>query len=48
MLVEQLAALFEEEPKRVAKARGLLSAPPTVVPSPIKATTFTAVKEALS
>ena len=48
VLVEQLAALFEEEPKRVAKARGLLSAPPTVVPAPMKATTFTAVKEALS
>ncbi|WGM40337.1 cobaltochelatase subunit CobT [Caulobacter sp. NIBR1757] len=48
VLVEQLASLFEEEPKRVAKARGLLSAPPTVVPTPVKATTFSAVKEALS
>lgn len=48
VLVEQLAALFEEEPKRVAKARGLLSPPPTVVPTPIKATTFEAVREALS
>jgi cobaltochelatase CobT len=48
VLVEQLASLFEEEPKRVAKARGLLGALPTVVPPAIKATTFAAVKEALS
>jgi cobaltochelatase CobT len=48
VLVEQLAALFEEEPKRVAKARGLLAAPPTVVPPPVKATTFEAVKDAVS
>ncbi|MDB5468575.1 MAG: cobT [Caulobacter sp.] len=48
VLVEQLASLFEEEPKRVAKARGLLGALPTVVPTPMKATTFAAVKEALS
>jgi cobaltochelatase CobT len=33
VLVEQLAGLFEEEPKRVAKARGLLGALPTVMPS---------------
>ena len=48
VLVEQLAALFEEEPKQVARSRGLLSAPPTVVPPPVKSTTFAAVKEALS
>ncbi len=48
VLVEQLAALFEEEPKRVAKSRGLLGALPTVMPTPMKATTFSAVKEALS
>ncbi len=48
VLVEQLASLFEEEPKRVAKARGLLGALPTVVPTPMKATTFAAVKAALS
>ncbi len=48
VLVEQLASLFEEEPKRVAKSRGLLSALPTVVPTPMKATTFAAVQEALS
>ena len=48
VLVEQLAALFEEEPKRVAKSRGLLGALPTVVPAAVKATTFAAVKEALT
>ena len=48
VLVEQLASLFEEEPKRVAKSRGLLGALPTVMPTPMKATTFSAVKEALS
>ena len=48
VLVEQLAALFEEEPKRVAKSRGLLGALPTVVPPAVKATTFAAVKEAVS
>ncbi|HYE47070.1 MAG TPA: cobaltochelatase subunit CobT [Caulobacter sp.] len=48
VLVEQLASLFEEEPKRVAKARGLLAAPPVVQPPPPKATSFSAVKEALT
>jgi cobaltochelatase CobT len=47
VLVEQLAALFEEEPKRVAKSRGLLGALPTVVPPAVKATTFAAVKDAV-
>jgi cobaltochelatase CobT len=37
VLVEQLAALFEEEPKAVKRARGLLAAPPTVQPAPAKA-----------
>jgi cobaltochelatase CobT len=32
-LVDQLAGLFDEEPKAVKRARGLLAAPPTVQPS---------------
>ncbi|WP_426033082.1 cobaltochelatase subunit CobT [Caulobacter sp. DWP3-1-3b2] len=32
-LVDQLADLFDEEPKAVKRARGLLAAPPTVQPS---------------
>lgn len=35
-LVDQLAGLFDEEPKAVKRARGLLAAPPTVQPSPPK------------
>ncbi|MBI1682166.1 cobaltochelatase subunit CobT [Caulobacter hibisci] len=33
VLVEQLAALFDEEPRAAVRARGLLPPPPTVVPS---------------
>jgi cobaltochelatase CobT len=47
VLVEQLASLFEEEPKRVAKVRGLLSAPPTVQPSAPRAISLKAVREAV-
>jgi cobaltochelatase CobT len=36
-LVDQLADLFDEEPKAVKRARGLLAAPPTVVPQASKA-----------
>ncbi|KRA66333.1 cobalt chelatase [Caulobacter sp. Root655] len=36
-LVDQLADLFDEEPKAVKRARGLLAAPPTVQPSAPKA-----------
>ncbi|KQY35838.1 cobalt chelatase [Caulobacter sp. Root1455] len=36
-LVDQLAGLFDEEPKAVKRARGLLAAPPTVQPSVAKA-----------
>jgi len=46
VLVEQLAELFEEEPKGVARSRGLLAPPPTVQPS-MKATTFRRVREAM-
>lgn len=37
VLVEQLAALFDEEPRAVKRARGLLAPPPTVQPSAPKA-----------
>jgi cobaltochelatase CobT len=37
VLVEQLAALFDEEPRAAVRARGLLPPPPTVVPSDPKA-----------
>lgn len=37
VLVEQLAALFEEEPRTVARARGLLPPPPVVAPQAPKA-----------
>ena len=37
VLVEQLAALFDEEPRAVKKARGLLAPLPTVQPSAPKA-----------
>ena len=47
-LVEQLAGLFEEEPKRVANVRGLLAAPPVTQPPPPKTVTFKQVKEAVS
>jgi cobaltochelatase CobT len=46
-LVEQLAGLFEEEPKRVANTRGLLAAPPVTQPPPPKTVTFKQVQEAL-
>ena len=36
VLVEQLASLFDEEPRAVKRARGLLAPPPTVQPSPAK------------
>ncbi len=45
VLVEQLAELFEEEPRTVTgKTRGLLAAPPTVQP-PMKSATLGAVRE---
>ena len=34
VLVEQLAALFEEEPRQIARPRGLLAPPPVVPPQP--------------
>jgi cobaltochelatase CobT len=37
VLVEQLAALFEEEPRQIARARGLLAPPPVVTPQTPKA-----------
>jgi len=37
VLVEQLAALFEEEPRQIARARGLLAPPPVVTPQAAKA-----------
>jgi cobaltochelatase CobT len=46
-LVEQLAGLFEEEPKRVANIRGLLAAPPVTQPPPPKTVTFKQVREAV-
>ena len=46
-LVEQLAGLFEDEPKRVANVRGLLAAPPVTQPPPPKTVTFKQVREAL-
>jgi len=48
VLVEQLAALFEEEPKRAALARGLLAPPPVTQPPPMKATSFREVRGALT
>ena len=47
-LVEQLAGLFEDEPRRVANVRGLLAAPPVTQPPPPKTVTFKQVSEALS
>ena len=47
-LVEQLAGLFEEEPRRVANIRGLLAAPPVTQPPPPKTVTFKQVREAVS
>ena len=46
-LVEQLAGLFEEEPKRVANIRGLLATPPVTQPPPPKTVTFKQVQEAM-
>ena len=46
-LVEQLAELFEEEPKRVANVRGLLAAPPVTQPPPPKTVTLRQVREAV-
>jgi cobaltochelatase CobT len=37
VLVEQLAALFEEEPRAIARTRGLLAPPPVVTPQAPKA-----------
>ncbi|WP_297511117.1 cobaltochelatase subunit CobT [uncultured Caulobacter sp.] len=37
VLVEQLAALFEEEPRAVTRTRGLLAPPPVVTPQAAKA-----------
>jgi cobaltochelatase CobT len=48
VLVEQLAALFEEEPKRVAANRGLLAALPVTQPPPPRTTTFKEVQGALA
>ena len=47
VLVEQLAALFEEEPRKVAASRGLLAPPPVTQPPPMKSVTFKQVAEAL-
>jgi cobaltochelatase CobT len=47
VLVEQLAELFEEEPKKVARSRGLLSALPVMQPPPPKATSLQAIAESL-
>jgi len=46
-LVEQLAELFEEEPKRGTSSRGLLAAPPVVQPPPMKSVTLKQVREAV-
>ncbi|MCF8506102.1 MAG: cobaltochelatase subunit CobT [Caulobacter sp.] len=46
-LVEQLAGLFEDEPRRVARVRGLLAPPPVTQPPPPKAVTFKQVIEAV-
>jgi cobaltochelatase CobT len=50
VLVEQLAAMFEEDPKRAAKVRGLLAPPPTVQGGPaggLRATSPRKVAEAM-
>ncbi|MCK5908981.1 MAG: cobaltochelatase subunit CobT, partial [Caulobacter sp.] len=36
VLVEQLAALFEEEPRQIARTRGLLAPLPVVTPQAAK------------
>ena len=43
-LVDQLADLFDEEPKAVKRARGLLAAPPTVQPQAPKSASGTGRK----
>jgi cobaltochelatase CobT len=49
VITEQLAALFEEEPKAVTRAAAsLLAAPPSVTPAAVKKTTFREVREALT
>ncbi|ATQ44012.1 cobaltochelatase subunit CobT [Caulobacter mirabilis] len=48
VLVEQLAALFEEEPRRVATTRGLLAPPPVTQPPAMKSTTLRDVRSALA
>ncbi|MBP7705164.1 MAG: cobaltochelatase subunit CobT [Caulobacter sp.] len=48
VLVEQLAALFEEEPRQVARSRGLLAPPPVTQPPAPKTTTFREVRGALT
>jgi len=45
VLVEQLAALFEEEPKAVARSKGLLAPVPVTHPPPPRATSLAAVRE---
>ena len=48
-ITEQLAALFEEEPKAVTRAAAtLLAAPPSVTPAAPRKTTFREVREALT
>jgi hypothetical protein len=50
-MTEQLASLFEEEPRRVAKRANLLTAPPTTQGPPalkgMAKTSFKAVREAV-
>jgi cobaltochelatase CobT len=49
VITEQLAALFEEEPRAVTRAAAsLLAPPPSVTPTPPKKTTFRDVREALT
>jgi cobaltochelatase CobT len=52
-ITEQLAELFDDQPRRVAKAKGLLAPPPTMTggPSPLKgtkSTSFRQVREGVS
>ena len=48
-MTEQLASLFEEEPRQVSKAAmDLLKAPPAAHGAPLNTTTFRKVREALT
>jgi cobaltochelatase CobT len=48
-MTEQLASLFEEEPRQVSKAAmDLLTSPPTAHGAPMKTTSFRKVREALT